>query len=52
MKKITQDEFNNILKDHKNWLSGAYGGIRADLSETDLRRANLSETDLRGAYLR
>ena len=51
MKKITQDEFNNILKDHKNWLSGAYGGIRADLSETDLRGAYLSEADLRGAYL-
>ena len=62
MKKITQDEFNNILKDHKNWLSGAYGGIRANLSEADLRgsdirganlsEADLSEADLRGAYLR
>ena len=51
MKKITQDEFNNILKDHKNWLSGAYGGIRADLSEADLRGANLIEADLRGADL-
>ena len=56
MKKITQDELNNILKDHKNWLSGAYGGIRADLSEADLiganlTRANLSGANLIGAYL-
>ena len=61
MKKITQDEFNNILKDHKNWLSGAYGGIRADLRGANLRGADLrganlivadlSETDLSGADL-
>ena len=61
MKKITQDEFNNILKDHKNWLSGAYGGIRADLRGANLRGADLrganlivadlSETDLSGVYL-
>ena len=52
MKKITQDEFNNILKDHKNWLLGAYGGIRADLRGVDLSGADLSETDLRRADLR
>ena len=51
MKKITQDELNNILKDHKNWLSGAYGGIRADLSEADLRGANLTRANLSGANL-
>ena len=56
MKKITQDELNNILKDHKKWLSVAYGGIRAylsgaDLRGADLRRANLSEADLSGADL-
>ena len=51
MKKITQDEFNNILKDHKNWLLGAYGGIRADLSETDLRGVYLSGADLSKAKL-
>ena len=62
MKKITQDEFNNILKDHNNWLSGAYGGIRANLSKADLsgadlsganlRRADISEADLRIADIR
>ena len=51
MKKITQDELNNILKDHKNWLSEAYGGIRADLRRANLRRANLSGAYLSGADL-
>ena len=51
MKKITKDELNNILKDHKNWLSGAYGGIRADLSGANLSGADLSGADLSGANL-
>lgn len=56
MKKITQDELNNILKDHKKWLSVAYGGIRADLrgadlSGADLSGANLSVANLSGADL-
>lgn len=51
MKKITQDELNNILKDHKKWLSVAYGGIRADLRGADLSGADLSGANLSGADL-
>ena len=49
MKKEKLDE---ILSLHKKWLSGAPDGVRANLSEADLRGANLSGANLRGADLR
>ena len=65
MKKLTQDQINKILEEHKHWLNEDCEGwenMRADfsyceLSRTNLRDAvlrgvNLSHTDLRGANLR
>ena len=37
---------------HKKWLNRKKGGVKANLSETDLRGTDLSGTDLRGANLR
>ena len=61
MKKITTEQLNEILENHKKWLNND-GGKKADLSETDLSVADLSgadlsetdlsETDLSGANLR
>ena len=46
-KKITQEELNEILKNHKLWLnSNGKEGERADLSYTDLSYTDLSYTDL------
>lgn len=49
MKKLTQEQINKILKDHKHWLNEDCKGretMRADFSYYDLCFANL-----RGAYL-
>ena len=62
MKKITEEELKEILKQHQLWLnSNETEGKRADLRCADLRcadlrcanltRANLSGADLTGAYL-
>ena len=51
MRHVTREELNIILEKHKLWLSGDYGGERADLSETDLSGVNLGEVNLRGADL-
>ena len=50
MKKITRNELNEILKEHKKWLHGN-GGKQADLRYADLRGADLRYADLRGANL-
>ena len=47
--KYTQQELNEILAKHKNWLNGVNGGEQANLSYADLRYANLSYADLRYA---
>ena len=57
LRKITQDELNEILRKHKMWLIGESGGELADLRganlrEADLRWADLRWTNLRGADLR
>ena len=42
MKKITKEEIQKILDDHKLWLeTGGEKGKRANLTEADLREANL-----------
>ena len=39
------------LEDHKKWLNGEVGGVRADLWEANLREADLRGANLRGANL-
>ena len=61
MKKISQEELNEILKKHKMWLKDKESGKRADLrgvnlsyadlSYVYLKDANLSYADLSGANL-
>ena len=56
MRTISKDELTEILKKHEMWLYGEVGGIRADLSNVDLRRvdlclADLAMADLSGANL-
>ena len=55
MKKLTQEQINKILKEHKHWLNEDCEGcetMRADFSCYDLCCADLSHTDLSGADLR
>lgn len=40
MKKITQEEFDEIIKKHQKWLDGEPDGECADLSYTDLREVD------------
>ena len=64
MKKLTQEQINKILENHKHWLNEDCEGweiMRADfsycelnhidLSHTDLSHADLSGANLSGAYL-
>lgn len=53
LRKITQDELEEILEKHKLWLeSDGYDGERADLSYTDLSGLNLVNANLSRANLR
>ena len=49
---ITKNELEEILQKHEKWLVGTHGGVRADLSEANLRGADLRGAFLRGAFLR
>ena len=52
MKRLSEEELNNVLEQHKLWLdTDGDEGARANLSKADLYRANLSEADLRRANL-
>jgi len=51
LKKITQEELNEILEKHKKWLNNEKGGKQANLSSADLRFANISGANLSSAYL-
>ena len=52
MKRLTQEELDSILADHKLWLeTECTKGKRADLRGAKLDGANLREADLRGAKL-
>lgn len=51
LKSITQKEFDEILRKHKNWLSNKKGGRKAkltgyDLKNIDFRGANLKRADI------
>lgn len=41
-----------ILKKHNEWICGQQGGVRANLTEADLREANLTGANLTRANLR
>ena len=51
LRKITQEQLEEILHKHKLWIEDKEGGERADLSYVDLRDANLTGANLIGAYL-
>ena len=52
MREITQEELKEILHKHKLWLEGDSSGVKANLSDANLRVADLSEADLSWADLR
>lgn len=55
MKKLTQEQINKILEEHKHWLNKDCEGwesMRADFSYCELAHTDLSNTDLRYANLR
>ena len=57
LRKITQEELNVILENHKHWLitlgmKGNYADLSyTDLTGSDLREANLRDANLTGANL-
>ena len=51
MRRLTKEELKNILDLHAKWLRGESGGVRADLSDTNLIYADLSYSDLSNANL-
>ena len=46
---MTQNELDKILENHKKWLNGEDGGIRAYLWNTDFRGAHFRDAYLRHA---
>ena len=49
MKKLTQEQINKMLEEHKHWLNEDCKGwetMRADFSSCDLRNANLRNANL------
>lgn len=52
--KMTKEELNKIIENHKHWLNHDCEGweaMRADLSFANLHNADLRDADLRYAYL-
>lgn len=49
---MNREELNGIMKQHKAWLEGKFGGERAELGGADLHHARLQDADLQGAILR
>ena len=52
LRQITKEELTEILKKHVEWLKDISNGLRANLSDADLRGANLIGANLRCANLR
>ncbi|BCJ86498.1 pentapeptide repeat-containing protein [Effusibacillus dendaii] len=50
--KLTQEQLNEILEEHRKWWYYEEGGERANLRRADLCVANLHGADLRVAYMR
>lgn len=51
MRKISDEELEEVLNLHEKWLRGEKDGIRADLSWTDLKDMDLSYANLIAANL-
>ena len=54
MKRLTQEEINKVLENHKHWLTedcDKWENMQADFSYCDLRNANLCSADLCSANL-
>ena len=51
MKKITKEELNRKVAEHRLWIEGN-GGFRLDLYNADLRNADFCNANLRNADLR
>ena len=49
MKKLTQEQFNKIVRKHKHYLAGC-AEMRADFEGLDLTGINMCDVDLSGAY--
>ena len=52
LRKISQEELNEIVENHQHWLNKDCDGwekMRADLSYVDLRQAIIRGSDLSGA---
>jgi uncharacterized protein YjbI with pentapeptide repeats len=49
---MSTEQLKEILEKHKKWLNNEDDGIRANLSDTDLRDANLKYASLSGANLK
>ena len=52
LRKITQEQLEEILHKHESWLEDKEGGEKADLSYVDLTGADLTGASLEGADLR
>lgn len=52
MRIISNEELNEILEKHKDWLNNKEGGERADLRDADLSDVNLYDANLHNAILR
>ena len=52
LRKITQEQLEEILYKHELWLEGKEDGERADLSYVDLEGAYLAYADLENANLK
>ena len=52
LRKITQEQLEEILHKHKLWLENKEGGEKADLSYCDLRDVYFTCANLKGANLR
>ena len=55
MKRLTQEEINKVLENHKHWLAedcDKWENMQADFSYCGLHNANLRNADLRNADLR
>ena len=48
---MTKKELKVILTNHKLWLEGKEGGVRANLGFTNLKGADLYRANLKGANL-
>jgi len=51
LKKITKEELNEVLRLHRMWLELKEGGVKADLSRTDLSGMDLHDANLTRACL-